>query len=128
MQSIADALAHTGDRRPLTPDDRANVEDVLDAAAAWRAGELPWTVAAAVAPTAYGATMSAGYTRFLAIRTTPLSDPRRPALMALITYLIDMTGVVRTTSGMFTPAELGQSDAAVHTHRRRTGPTRREAA
>lgn len=103
----------------LTDDDKAAIADILDAAHEWRAGRMDWTAAASIGAIPVNGRLSEGYARFLAVRLTPASDPRRADLLALIDKLIDATGIVRTTQGTYTRIELGQSDAAVHAHRRR---------
>lgn len=104
--------------RVLTPDEQDAVADVLDAAAEWRAGRLPWQEAASI-----GTYHNPSRTRFLAITTTPKTDPRWHDLMALIDVLIDAEGFVRCTQGIYSPRELGEMDIPVH-----IAPWKREGA
>lgn len=96
--------------RILTPDEQDAVSDVLDAAAEWRAGRLPWTVAADI-----GTYHGPARTRFLAITTTPKTDKRWHDLMALLNVLTDAAGYVRTRQGVYSRRELGDHDVPVHT-------------
>ena len=95
--------------RVLTPDQQDAVNDVLDASAEWRAGRMPWEVAASI-----GGWHSPERTRALAIGTTPRTDPRWHDLMALLDVLIDASGWVRTRQGVFSRRELGERDVIVH--------------
>ena len=96
--------------RVLTPDEQDAVADVLDAAHEWQAGRMPWQVAASI-----GAWHdSPSRTRFLAITTTPSTDPRWHALKALLDVLVDASGYVRCRQGVFSKRELGEHDVAVH--------------
>ena len=96
--------------RVLTPDEVDEVEYVLDAAAKWAAGRLPWQQAANVG-TWHD---SAARTRFLAITTTPNSDVRWHDLKRLLDVLVDASGYVRTKQGVYSSRELGEHDVAVH--------------
>ena len=91
--------------RVLTPDERAIVDDVLDAAAEWRLGRMPWQDAARVHD---------HRARFLATTTTDRSDPRWHALQRLLDALTDATGYVRTRQGCFSRYELGERGVVVH--------------
>ena len=115
---VATALDHLLPEH-LTTEDKQAITDILDAAHEWRAGRMDWTAAASIGAVPVNGRLSEGYARFLAVRLTPASDPRRADLLALIDKLVDMSGMVRTTQGTFTRGELGESDAAVHAHRRR---------
>lgn len=69
----------------LTDTDRGEVEDILDAAAAWKAGSLPIHEFARLGQIVSPANQrSAGYSRYVAFRTTPRSDFRYGALVAAI--------------------------------------------
>jgi|SRR5699024_10503928 len=96
--------------RVLTPDEQDAVSDCLDAAAEWYAGRMPWTVAAGIG-TWHD---SPARTRFLAITTTPKTDSRYPALIALLDVLVDASGYVRTKQGVYSRRELGEHDVPVH--------------
>ena len=101
--------AGTMSDRVLTPEQQTAVADCLDAAAEWHAGRLPWEIAANI-----GDAGTPARTRFLAITTTPATDPRYPALRALLNVLIDASGWVRTRQGVFSRRELGEHDVIVH--------------
>lgn len=111
---VATALTHLlpgQGERILTPDEQAQVDAVLDAAAmehpdADTTGSLLWD-----------GKPSPAYTRFVAVRVTPKSDPRRAALLTLINRLITESGYVRTEQGVFTPEDLGEHDVALHWRR-----------
>lgn len=104
-------------RRDLTAEDHASIADVLDAAADWRAGKLPWWEAAAVGVIPYdagtGARPSPGFTRTVALLRTDRGDPRRAALRALLDELVRQSGAVVTTHGVFTRQEIGAANAPV---------------
>ena len=99
-------------RRTLSPEQQDAVNDALDSAAAWRAGELPWQEAAR---------LSTGHIRALAVAVTPKTDTRRGALEALQDVLIDASGFVRTTQGTYSRRTLGEYDVVVHIHPREEG-------
>lgn len=111
---VATALTHLlpgAGERALTPDEQAEVDAVLDAAAmehpnAATTGALPWD-----------GHPSPAYTRFVAVRVTPPSDPRRAALLTLINQRITRSGYIRTEQGVFTPDDLGEHDVPLHWRR-----------
>ena len=92
----------------LTPEERADVNDVLDAAAAWAAGDLPFYEAARI-----GRLGSPAHTRYIAIRATPKEDPRWRDLMALFDVLIESQGYVITRQGVFTKYDIRESNEQV---------------
>lgn len=108
--TMADALPE----RVLSEDDTTHVERALDAAAKWAAGEMPFNLAAtagmATAPSGYA---SPAWTRHLAVRTTPTTDPRRADLLRLIDAALAMRGKVLTDFGLFTANEIRDSDQQV---------------
>jgi glutathione synthase/RimK-type ligase-like ATP-grasp enzyme len=96
----------------LTDEDVASIEDCLDAAAAWRRGELPWQAAANVGAVRTGRGEALpSYTRHIAVRITPKSDTRRADLLALIDVLVRAEGYVVTTNGVFRPEEIRANEA-----------------
>lgn len=99
--------------RTLTPEEREEVEWILDAAAEWQAGRLPWQEVARIGGIELGGYPSAAYTRFCAVAFTPPTDPRRVALLALIDVLIRNSGYKTTYQGTYSPSELRQHDIAV---------------
>lgn len=105
--------------RKLTPEEQAEIEDVLDAAQMWAEGKLDVPGAATVGALPYNGTTSPGYSRFVAVRLTPKSDPRRAALLKLVNHLDRMMGTVHTTQGTYERAELAESDVAVKWQRLR---------
>lgn len=112
---VATALTHLlpgQGERVLTPDELAAIEAVLDAAATADPEE-----AATVGALIWDGKPSPPYTRFVAVRVTPPSDPRRAALRALINRLISAHGYVRTEQGTFSPADLGEHDVPLHWRR-----------
>ena len=93
-------------------EDRVMVEDVLDAAAAWQAGELPWTEAANIGGMLdWRGVVSQAYTRHVAYRVTPRTDPRHAALDALMAVIIRAQGYRVTRQGTFEPSEIRANDA-----------------
>lgn len=92
--------------RELTPDERACVEDVLDAAAAWATGDLPYYEAANIGALEWRGKRSPGYTRNIALKCTPKTDGRWHALYALITDLIGRSGYLVTGHGCFAPSQM----------------------
>lgn len=98
--------------RPLTEDDMAVVEDVLDAADAWSRGELPWHVAAGVGTLVdWSGQPRPSYSRYVAYRVASRDDPRVQALGALIEVIITMSGYRITRQGVYTAAEIRANDA-----------------
>ncbi|MDQ3167320.1 MAG: hypothetical protein M3P94_01580, partial [Chloroflexota bacterium] len=51
---------------------------------------------------------SPGYSRFVALVVTPLDDPRRADLLALIDSVIERSGYVPTDQGMMPAHVLGR--------------------
>lgn len=106
---VAEALTHLlpGEgKRDLTAEERLAVEDILNAAVAWEAGALPLHAFAEIGPLAYAGRYSAGYGRFVSVRTASPDDPRRTALLAAIDALVRLEPVVVTDHGVFEKAEL----------------------
>ena len=96
----------------LTFEDQAAIEDVLDAAAAWQAGDMPWTQAASIgALLDWRGEQSQSYSRYVALRVTPRTDPRWDALLALVNVIVQAMGYVATTQGLFTRAEIRENEA-----------------
>lgn len=111
MSVIAGAfvdLLPAGGKRALTPDETAEANDVLDAAAEWAAGRMPWEVAAQVGTIENNGRPSPSSTRFIAtVLVSPL-DPRRPHLKALIDHLLVMQGLTVTEGGIYTQRDLNE--------------------
>lgn len=99
-------LMPDGGRRELSEEERFEVELVLEAAADWEAGLLPWQDAAKVGELRRGNRPSPGYTRFVAVHVTPRNDPRRAALQALQEHLDTMQGLRVDERGTLSQAEL----------------------
>ena len=97
-------------RRELTPDERECVEDVLDAAAAWAAGELPYWEAANIGALDWQRRRSPAYTRHIAYMCTPKADPRWRNLYDLISELIRQSGWLLTRQGCVAPSQLHGDD------------------
>jgi hypothetical protein len=102
----------------LTAEDAATIEDILDAAAAWADGALPWYEAAKIGAmtyqTATGKTAeSSGYGRYRALRFTPADDPRRAALVRLVDDLVRRQGCEVTRQGVFDRDELADHGATM---------------
>jgi len=93
-------------RRQLTEGERYEVDLVLEAAADWESGLLPWQDAAKVGELHRGSRPSAAYTRFVAAHVTPRSDPRRAALERLQEHLDRMQGLTVDDRGTLTRSEL----------------------
>ncbi len=92
--------------RPLTCDEAAVVEDVLDAASEWQAGRLPLGELMRIGSLTHGTRPSPGYSRFTALYTTSKSDTRRAALMAAIEEMVRREGWVSTGQGLDQQGEL----------------------
>ncbi|MGI8406035.1 MAG: hypothetical protein ACR2OE_14955 [Thermomicrobiales bacterium] len=111
MSAIAGAfidLLTAGGKRALTPEETADVNDALDAAADWAAGRLPWELAANVGTVENNGRPSPSFTRFIAtVLVSPL-DPRRPHLKALIGHLLVMQGLTVTDGGIYTQRDLNE--------------------
>lgn len=106
------ATASPTDRDPLTPEQQDSVNDVLDAAAAWAAGQLPFYEVAAIGTIedAHG-TPSPAYSRYVATIRTTKDDPRRQNLMDLLDVLIRSQGFTVTRQGVFTKWEVRENEA-----------------
>lgn len=76
------------------------VEEVLDAAAAWEAGDLPLAEINALV---------SGHDAYDAIRCARLDDPRRASLMALLNVRVARSGVFTTNKGAFTREEIADN-------------------
>ena len=118
MNGLADAITQLVITRPLTDDDRATIQDILDAASEWNAGRLPF-YAFMRAGTLLGYDRnnrryeSAGYARAVALVTTAPSDPRRACLLRAIEELCRLQDVVRTRHGTFTRESLHEHGVTV---------------
>lgn len=112
MTSIAETLDRiAADKfRALSDDDKADISDVLDAAQSWSEGAMPIEEFARIGfmDSITTGRVSSGYTRFVALVSTPKSDPRRAALLKAIDAVIVFEGYVFTTSGVWTPEEIGR--------------------
>ncbi len=109
-------------RRPLTPEEQDDVNDILDAAEAWAAGALPWYEAAKLGTIAYRGHSSNRYARFIAVWQCDKADRRRAHLLALIDEINRRSGYHITEQGMFTSHDDHQHDGAIRWMR--ANPTR----
>ena len=100
--------------RPLSDDERIAIDDALDAAVAWQADELPFEEAIKVGtvPNARG-NPSPEWTRALAFRCVPASDPRKAALYALSETGSRMAGKIETPHGWFTRQEWNEHEFTI---------------
>lgn len=117
MPNPATPLLPGKGERTLTPDEQEAIEEVLDMATYWVANGGPTTTAAATGALCWNGKPSPGYTRFVALALTPKSDPRRADLERLRDRLISQSGYIRTEQGMFSAADLGEYDVALHWRR-----------
>ena len=88
-----------------TAEQRQAIEDVLDAALAWRSGKLPLNKAAEQGECAdrNGITLTPPRAQAAAMLTADPADPRRAALAAMLDALIArQPGVVLTHQGVMT--------------------------
>lgn len=77
------------DHFELTENDRADIQDILDAATEWANGRMPIQTFMLFGSIENPHGRSPGvWSRFLAVRTTPRSDPRFHDLIAAISALI----------------------------------------
>jgi hypothetical protein len=95
-------------KRDLTPDEQLDVNDCLDAAQDWQAGNLPWEAAANVGTILCEGRPSSGYSRFIAVQLTPKSDPQRRCLEALGTHLDTQQGLQVTPRGTFSQRDINE--------------------
>jgi len=98
-------------RRALEPWEADSLEDVLDAAAAWDAGQLDLNTAAKTGVIEYEGRPSPRYSRFIALTITPRDDPRWHALDRLICTIVGKQMIV-TTQGVYDSADLHIHDQA----------------
>lgn len=100
--------------RALTEDERQAIDDALDAAVAWEAGELPFEEAIRIGtvPNARG-NPSPEWTRALAFRNVPASDPRKESLYRLSETGSRMAGKIETPHGWFTRQEWNENEFMV---------------
>ncbi len=106
-------------KRALTPDEQLDVNDCLDAASDWEAGNLPWQAAANVGTILCEGRPSSGYSRFIAFLLTPKSDPRRRCLEALGTHLDTQQGLRVTPRGTFSQRDINELHESEHMMRGR---------
>ena len=101
MISIAESLQQLASKRYLSMSDeqKADVEDVLDAAEHFAAGALP---------VHEFAKLSSGRMRFEALMAAPVDDPRRHSLLRAVDAVLRFQGFVLCQNGVFTPQELGE--------------------
>lgn len=108
--AIADAIDRIAGARfdRMTDADRLEVDDVLEAATAWARRELPIHEFAKVGTIPSPATgrTSSGYTRYVAMLATPITDPRRMDLRRAIDALLRFQGIEVTTHGVFDRDEI----------------------
>jgi hypothetical protein len=92
----------------LTDEDKTECDYVLEAAGEWAAGTLPLEVFAKVGTiqSPFTGRESAGYSRYVALLSVPVTDPRRDALRRAIDGLLRFQGFVITAQGMFEPSEI----------------------
>lgn len=100
-------------QRLLTTDERAEVDDILDAAAEWQAGRMDWRAVAGLGRLEINGAPSESYSRFVAVAMTPPGDPRRAALLAFLDVLVRAEGYIATRQGTFTRHETRMHDQAV---------------
>lgn len=112
-----DALDHLLPR-VLTPEDRAVIEDILDMAAEWAAGRMRWQAVASAGTLDWNGAPSVAYARFVALRVTPPSDPRRESLLALIDVLVRAEGFTISSQGVYSSWELREHADAVERAKR----------
>lgn len=116
MILIADAIDRiAGDRyQRLSDAERIEIDDVLYAADDYVNGRMPLEVFASIGTIESPHTRkpSSGYTRYLAMLSTPIADPRRMALRKAIDGLLRLQGLVITTAGVFEPGEI--VDVPIH--------------
>jgi len=107
VAEVIDRIAGTRYDR-LDIEERQDVDDVLEAALAWSDGGLPIHEFARVGtiPRPAGGLPSAGYTRSVAMLSTPISDPRRMALRRAIDTLLRFQGLEITRHGVFDKGEV----------------------
>lgn len=108
-RSTGDVLSEAAQKRwaALSAIDCAEVDDILDAAVAWERG-MPLDQFARLGSLPHPGTQrpSTSYSRFVALVTTSLSDPRRVSLMRAIDAVLAFQGVVMTTSGIYDRDEI----------------------
>lgn len=110
---MGDLAARQRDR--LSAADRQDVEDVLDAAAAWAGGDLPMGEFIRVGTLVIPGTgrVSPGYSRYMAMICADPGDVRRDALRGAVDRIILHGGLQITRHGIFEPAEIAESGAVV---------------
>jgi hypothetical protein len=110
MISIAEAIDRIAGSRfdHLTDEAKIEIDDVLEAASALAAGQLPIHEFAKVGVLDSPATgrVSGGYTRYAALLSTPVTDPRRQDLRRAIDSLLAFQGLITTSFGIFEAEDL----------------------
>lgn len=96
-----------------SPEEVAAIEDVLDVAVAFVAGDVPFYEAAAIGTLLdWRGIVSPPYTRYLAMDfARKRGDPRKRALMALLDRLVVAEGYVVCAQGVYTRAEIAANEA-----------------
>lgn len=110
FKTPASVLSDLGQRwvERMTDEDKASVEDVLDAALECDEGRMPLYAFAQLGTVqpVWRVTPSASYTRMLAMMTSRHDDPRRRALRRCLDRLLIEQGNILTTHGLFVPGDL----------------------
>ena len=109
---MIDAIAHLMPRESIAAEYRDDINDVLDAALAWKEGTLPLNEVMHLGTIPYDGHPSCSYTRFVAVATATKGDPRRHALMDL-QRLTNRRYGRETSQGFMSEYEDHQHDHAV---------------
>lgn len=121
MQTVSDVGFLRDVTRPLSEQERDEVEAVLNAAHEWAQNRLDWREAVGVGSIPKPGTTEphSGYTRFVATLYARREDPRRRSLMSFLEFLIRMKGK-RIIGGMvYDMADLRETEEVVEDLRRR---------
>ena len=121
MISVAEVIDRIAGTRHenLSDSDKIEVDDVLEAAAAWAAGQLPIHEFAKVGtiPSPYTGNPSGSYTRYVAMLSTPVTDARRHDLRRALDALLTFQGFIVTSQGVFAPADIADIPVAIRRER-----------
>lgn len=112
MKSLGESIHEAFANRMWSQEERDSIEDVLDAAAAWAAFELPLAEAAKAGLMASRSDAAGGaaFARVRAMLASDPADPRRAALREMLEIMVRAQPVVITRFGLFERSELMRHD------------------
>lgn len=102
---VAAAFAAFTPRRELDPWERADIADVLEAAAEWEAGRLPLAELRRIGHIEWQGQPSSGYTRFVALGAAGPRSTAGQTLLRAIEAIVEGDRAIRLTDQGAFPVE-----------------------